>query len=178
MPARHAPVAPIGQYQPLHVTAVATAAPVGLVVDTTSATTVVAGSQAVTPASMAGIFLNQNLVFAGGTGAAEVVAVTAVTSTTFTATFANGHSGAYHITSLRGTFLGAVVINKVGTGDTITLFNGSPNSSPAGAAFAVITPAAGATYTYNCAVDKGLYYTVAGTAGDYTITSLDMPLGA
>lgn len=177
MPARHAPMAPIGQYQPLHVNATGTAVPVGLAVDTTSATTISAGSQVVTPVSMAGIFLNQYLDVSGGTGAAETVQVTAVTSTTFTATFANGHSGAYHITSKRGTKLGAVVINKVGTTDTITLYNGSPNA-PKSSVIGIITPVAGATFTYNCACDFGLYYTVAGTAGDYTITYLDDPLGA
>lgn len=177
MASRHAPVAPIGQYQPLHVFATGTAVPVGLAVDTTSVTTIVAGSQVVTPASMAGIRLNQFLDISGGTGAAETVQVTAVTPTTFTATFANGHSGAYHITSKCGTKVGAVIINKVGTTDTITLYNGSPNA-PKTAIVAIITPVAGATYPYNCAFDQGLYYTVAGTAGDYTITFIDDPLGA
>lgn len=175
--ARHAPVAPIGQYQPLHVTATGTAVAVGAAVDTTSGTTISAGSQTVTPVSMTGIVLGKYLTFSGGVGAAEVAQVTAVTPTTFTATFANGHSGAYHITSLSGTFLGTVVINKVGTTDTITLYNGSPNA-PITSIIAIITPAAGASYAFNCACDKGLYYTVAGTPGDYTITYIDYPLGA
>ncbi len=180
MPARHAPIAMIGQYQALHVNALAASVtPVGLAVDTTSATTISAGSQVVTPASMTGIRLSQMLVFAGGTGAAEAVRVTALTSTTFTATFANSHSGAYHITSLCGTKLGGVVINSLGTSDVITLYNGSPNSSPAGAAFAIISPAAGKPLPYNCTVDKGLYYSVTGTAaGDYTILYIDDPLGS
>lgn len=64
---------------------------------TTSATTVVAGVNTVTPASMASIFSGSRLTFSGGTGATETVLVTAVTATTFVATFVNGHSGAYTI---------------------------------------------------------------------------------
>ena len=72
-----------------------------LLVNTTSATTVPAGPSltTVTPASMANIQLNSRLIFAGGTGATETVVVSAVTATTFTAAFANNHSGAYTITS-------------------------------------------------------------------------------
>ena len=66
-------------------------------VNTTSATTISAGAATVTPASMANIQVNSLLVFSGGTGATETVVVTAITGTTFTATFANGHSGAYTI---------------------------------------------------------------------------------
>lgn len=66
-------------------------------VNTTSATTIVASTMAVTPASMQNIQLNQILRISGGTGAAETVVVTAITGTTFTATFVNGHSGAYTI---------------------------------------------------------------------------------
>src|SRR5947209_3573299 len=47
-------------------------------INTTSATTISSGSQVVTPASMAGIQLNTELVFSGGTGATETVIVTAV----------------------------------------------------------------------------------------------------
>jgi hypothetical protein len=70
-----------------------------LLVNTTSSTTVVASTMAVTPASMANIFVGTQLIFSGGTGATETVTVQSVTATTFTATFANGHSGAYAITS-------------------------------------------------------------------------------
>lgn len=70
-------------------------------VNTTSLTTVVAGINTVTPASMANIAVNSKLIFSGGTGATETVVVQSVnTSTgTFTANFANGHSGAYTIVS-------------------------------------------------------------------------------
>jgi len=68
-------------------------------VTTSSATTVTAGTMAVTPLSMSNIAIGTTLRFSGGTGATEDVIVNAVTATTFTATFANGHSGAYTITS-------------------------------------------------------------------------------
>lgn len=68
-------------------------------VNTSSATTVVAGTQAVTPASMTNITVGTKLTFSGGTGATETVTVLSTTQTTFTATFANGHSGAYTIVS-------------------------------------------------------------------------------
>lgn len=70
-----------------------------ILVNTTSATTITAGQMAVTPASMANIFIGTQLVFSGGTGATETVTVQSVTQSTFTATFVNGHSGAYAITS-------------------------------------------------------------------------------
>jgi len=69
------------------------------VVSTSSATTITAGTRTVTPASMAYIFVGTQLVFSAGTGATETVTVLAVTATTFDATFANGHSGAYTIVS-------------------------------------------------------------------------------
>lgn len=68
-------------------------------VNTTSPTTITAGTQAVTPASMNNIFPGTKLTVSGGTGAAEVVTVASVTNTTFTATFVNGHSGAYTLVS-------------------------------------------------------------------------------
>lgn len=64
---------------------------------TSSSTTISAGTATVTPASMASIYVGSQLNFSGGTGSSETVVVTAVTSTTFTATFANGHSGGYTI---------------------------------------------------------------------------------
>lgn len=64
---------------------------------TTASTTVAVGSATITPASMAGIFVGQTLAISGGTGTAENVIVTAITSTTFTAVFANTHSGTYNI---------------------------------------------------------------------------------
>jgi len=50
------------------------------------------GSQVVTPASMAGIVVN-SIITVDSTGTPETVAVTAKTSTTYTATFLHTHSG-------------------------------------------------------------------------------------
>lgn len=62
-------------------------------VSTTTSTTITAGSRTVTPASMTGIYVGQRLVIDSGEATSESVVVTAVTSTTFTATFVNGYSG-------------------------------------------------------------------------------------
>ncbi len=70
-----------------------------ILVSTSSSTTVTASTMAVTPASMSNIYVGSQLIFAGGTGATETVTVASLTPTTFTATFANGHSGGYTITS-------------------------------------------------------------------------------
>lgn len=70
-----------------------------VLVNTTSSNTITSGAFTVTPASMAGIYSGQALTFSGGTGTAETVYIYNVTSTTFTATFANGHSGGYTIVS-------------------------------------------------------------------------------
>ena len=69
-----------------------------LPVNTTSATTIVASTMAVTPLTMSNIVPGISLFISGGTGTAETVVVQSVTATTFTATFVNGHSGAYTIT--------------------------------------------------------------------------------
>lgn len=72
-----------------------------ILVNTTSSTAVsAAGSVVITPASMANITVNSILSITGGTGTAENVTVSAVTPTTFTATFANTHSGTYNIQSV------------------------------------------------------------------------------
>lgn len=71
----------------------------GTLVASTTATTAVAsaGLTTITPASMANIFVGQSLDISGGTGTAETVIVQSVTSTTFSAIFANTHSGTYNI---------------------------------------------------------------------------------
>lgn len=103
-------------------------------VNTTSATTITAGvARVVTPASIYGIHVGDNLYFSGGTGTAEYVQVTAVTNTTFTATFVNGHSGGYTIVS--GTNNAVMGSNYIATnqpfeilpGDTLTLNRVSNN---------------------------------------------------
>jgi hypothetical protein len=61
---------------------------------TTSSSTVASGSHAMTPASMLGIHVGDSLlVDTVASTVQETVVVTAVTNTTFTATFANAHSG-------------------------------------------------------------------------------------
>ena len=67
-------------------------------VNTTSSTAIAApGSTVITPASMYGIHVGDTISITGGTGTAENVVVTAVAAKTFTATFANTHSGTYTI---------------------------------------------------------------------------------
>lgn len=165
-------------YDKLHVTAAAGPIAVGRFQVQTTASTATAGggaATAVTPASMVNINVGDWLEIFGGTGASERVQVTAKTATTFTANFANAHSGTYNITTRHKTYLGTICINKVGTGDTITLYDGNPNwTIQPGTAFAVITPVAG-YLDYHVECLYGLYYTVAGTAGDYTIAFLDAP---
>lgn len=61
------------------------------VVSTTLGTAVTAGSQTVTPGSMASIYVGAMLIVDTGT-AQEVITVTAVTTTTFTAVFTKSHA--------------------------------------------------------------------------------------
>jgi hypothetical protein len=126
------------------------------------------------------MFPKQRLLICAGTGTAEYVTIDSVDHANgkFTATFANAHSSTYHIISVAGTFCGPVVIDKAGTTDIITLYDGSPNAnsfnSQIGNAFAVITVAAGQPLAFQCACDFGLFYTVGGTPGEYTFQYLDM----
>lgn len=175
MPGRHGRLAPVGEYQPLHITATATFQPVGTAVNTTSGTAITGGqNNTVTPGNMNGIYPGKVLNVANGTGSPEMVTVISITATTFTAFFANSHSGGYTLCSVAPTFLGTITINKAGTGDQITLFNGCPNTLPkAGASSAVITPVAGQSYAFECVCDAGLFYSVLGTPGDYTLMYLD-----
>jgi hypothetical protein len=181
---RFQPLSPIGEYTPLHLNALTSGSAfvgAGQAVNTTSATTITAGAGVVvTPASMSGIVVGKLLNIAGGTGTAENVRVSAVnlSAGTFSADFANNHSGAYSIVSRSPTYLGRLLINQPGSGVTITLRNGAPGLSdlPASAGvFAVIQPsAAGQVFEFACVCDHGLFYTVlSGTAGDYTLTYID-----
>jgi len=161
------------QYLPFHI-ASTTSAPtaIGDNVATTAPTTIVAGSGVVvTPASMANIRVGRWLNFNGGTGTAEDIQVLSTTATTFTANFVNNHSGAYVISSQRTVDIGSFVTNSAGTGVTITLYNGHPNASVPGTAFAVITPATGdQTRDYLITCTRGLFYAASGTMGDFTIS--------
>ena len=62
-------------------------------VNTTFSSGIGSGSQVVTPAAMANIFVGQSLIINQGGSTRERVTVTAVSATTFTAVFANSHSG-------------------------------------------------------------------------------------
>lgn len=179
MAVKHSRVSPVLEYQPLHITATGTIVPVGLGVSTTSSTTITAGNGVVvTPASMANIYAGMILNIANGTGSAEDITVSSITSTTFTANFVNNHSGAYTIISRRGIDLGKIVVNTSTTSAaSLTLYNGHPAILPdAGVAFAVIDlnslPRA-AHFDYECSCNKGLFYTLTGTPGDYTLMYLD-----
>lgn len=188
MPFRRSEYAQVGQYQPYHIgAALASATPVGALVNTTSTTTIgAAGAATVTVASaqaVAAMRPGMILVIYGGTGTAEEVTVTSTnySAATFTATFANTHSGTYNITSKTGVSLGRVIIGGAGTTMTLTLSNGNPaitaSSAPNYGTIAVITPVAGATYDFEVSADYGLYVTYAGSAaGDVTITYLVQPV--
>lgn len=69
-------------------------------VNTTVSATIIPGSRTVTPSSMTNIFVGQKLFIAQGTSASEVVQVTAITSTTFTASFSYGHSGTWAVQAI------------------------------------------------------------------------------
>lgn len=68
-------------------------------VNTTAPAITAGAGVVVTPANPAGIQVGSLLFISGGTGASETVLVTAIGNGTFTANFANSHSGAFTITS-------------------------------------------------------------------------------
>lgn len=169
----------VGSYKIQHINALqSTAVAVGNNAATTSTTAVSApGSTVITPASMAAINVGDWLNIFGGTGTAEYVQVTAITSTTFTAVFANTHSGTYNIVTRRGVYLGYITFNQPGTSITITLYNGYPGSQDTGnGVMAAITPSAVGFIPFQADCPRGLFYTVTGTtAGDYSIAYIDKP---
>lgn len=186
MAKRHVRSAPVYEYQPFHITAAGTVVPVGTLVSTTATTTVSsAGSTTITPASMTNIVPGITLNISHGTGTAEDVVVTSVTATTFTAVFANTHSGTYNICSTKGTFVKRINFNTYDTvANTVTLYNGNPNAyypgttTAIGTAFAVFKlPTSGQPLSISLpgVVDKGLFYTVSAvtTSVDYTIWYID-----
>lgn len=176
MPFRPAPTAPIPTYRPYHVNAAATAAAAGMLFDGTSATAVAApGTQAITLTLVDGDYgvIQPGDILIVDTGAAcEAAPVTAVNipAKQITCTFANTHSGTYPVRLAKGSYLGSIAVGAVGTSATLTLYNGHPNNN--GKTIAVITPATPG-YTFNCALDQGLFYTYAASAaGDVTIMAL------
>lgn len=176
---------PIQGYAPFHLTTAATGQPIGLTarVNTTSTSTVAAGqNQSFTPASLANIFVNSTLLVYGGVGTAEVITVLRVdkVNNLVYANFTNSHSGTWTIQSAKGSYLGPLVVNKLGTSETITLYHGNPSAGvPApytGTPIAIITPQATAPYLFGLWLPYGLWYTYAeATAGDYTIHYADEP---
>jgi len=112
------------------------------------------------------------LNFSAGTGAAEDVLVKTVNVVggTFTADFANGHSGAYNIISFIPQYLGALVVNTVGTATGLNIYNGSPLLYNGGTGTGVLfaspgVPSTTFPYLYNCYCSRGVFYTLGGTTG-------------
>lgn len=178
MASRHSRVAILNEYAPLRINAAGVLVPVGLCVNTTSGTSINAGSNVVvTPLSMMNILPGRILNIANGVGTAEDVVVKSVTSTTFTADFLYRHIGAYTIISRRGTYLGNIVVNDPGSNSLLALYNGHPSVAPdAGNVFAVFNPA-NAAVNYGCFCDKGLYYSLTvfsgGAVPDLTLMYVD-----
>lgn len=167
--------ADVGDYTYFHINAtIATAVAVGRNVATTSATTISAGNNVVvTPASMANIEVGMYLNFNGGAGTTEDVQVLSVTGTTFTANFVNGHSGAYTISSYRPTFLKDVIVGSAGTSVTITLYDGHPSARISKVISAIQPVSTRGDYPFVLRVEHGLFVTVSGTPGDYTLQYID-----
>ena len=175
----HTRIAPIGEYKIAHITTIGTVVPVGVCVSTTAPTTITAGAGVVvTPVSMANIVVGMWLNVANGTGTAEDVQVLSISSpTTFTANFANNHSGAYNITSRTGTYLGPIIVGQAGTSMVLTLYDGSPYVLPnVSKVIGVLSLTAG-DYDFAARCDQGLFYTLAGTPGDITLQYLDYAPG-
>ena len=74
-------------------------------------------------------------------------------------------------TSTHGCFFNGFYVGNPGTGVTITLANGPV--STATNIFSVITPVANMAYDFALVLDRGLYVTVTGTPGDFTLTFMD-----
>lgn len=186
MATRHQRFAPVAEYQPYNLSA-ATVGTNGVAVGTlfaTTSTTAVgaAGSATITLAAFSPLLVvGQAVYIFGGTGAGELVTVTATAAATpsLTAVFANTHSGTYSIVLTHGTKVGTVNFGALGTTMSLVLWNGLPDLAaaiPPAKKIATITPAA-VSYVLNCAADQGLFITYTGTtAGDVTITYLTDPI--
>lgn len=85
-------------------------------INTTVASSVATGSHAVTPASMVGITTSTQLVIDSGS-LQEIVTPSAITATTFTATFANAHTGPFTVQGINST-VGATIIPVPASGNT------------------------------------------------------------
>ncbi len=89
---------------------------VNIMTDSGSSAVPGAGAATITPTSMTGIVVNLALTCDTG-GSQEVVIVTAVTATTFTATFATAHAAGFAIVS---TAIGAVFAKSHASGVAVT----------------------------------------------------------
>ena len=85
-------------------------------INTSVAAAIAAGAQTVTPLSMAGINVGSQLTIDTGVNQ-EIVNVTAVTATTFTATFGLAHAAGSGVQGLTGT-QGATIIAVPGAGNS------------------------------------------------------------
>lgn len=179
MGAFHQRFAPVPDYGFVHITAAATLQPVGGIVNTSSPTSITPGTQSVQVASLSNITPQMQLQFANGNGVAELVPVSGINTaaTSITATFAQSHSGAYNIFSSKGTFLGPVFFNSLGSGCTLQIWDGHPQMAAGAKLFASIPLVAGLEdKMYGNRLGRGLFYTliVGSQAPDITLSYIDM----
>lgn len=80
------------------------------------------GTQTVTPSSMTNIVAGVILRIEMGTGTAETVTVSSTTSSTFTATFANAHSGSYIIHLDSSFTVNTTCSTQIGAAPTLSAF--------------------------------------------------------
>lgn len=93
-----------------------------------------------------------------------------------TATFANTHSAGFAVRLTHGAFVGVVAVPQVGTGVTLSLYDGHPNRAGSRLIYQWVT-ASGVlpALPLNGVCDQGLYVVYNGTtAGFVTITALAM----
>lgn len=185
------PYRPNIRYKSYHVSANATKAAAGMLFDGTSNTAITAGSgvqftiHSIADGDPGWIGVGSKLIVDVGSSVAEIVYVTAISGPsaaldsasapfTLTATFANNHTGPWALRCTRGTRLGVVNFGKLGSSETLTLYNGHPDITGF-STIVVITPAA-QPYPFDVDVDGGLFYTYAGGgAGDITIVAAPIP---
>ena len=185
MTKRHNRTAPIDEYVPLHITSTGTNVPVGTLVATTATTAITAGQTiAVTPASMTNIIVGMQLNISHGSGgASEDVTVLSISSTQFTATFQNAHSGTYNICSWKSTFLKGITLGTYPTTSTITftLYNGSQTAyfatttTTPSAASTITVPVTAATLLPKFVplpgvIPYGAFYSITGTGTAFDLT--------
>lgn len=117
------------RYRPYRIPIAGIAIPVFPFVYTTGNTIITqTGVQTCTPASMAGIAPFMILMVyptSNGVGTPELIQVLTTSATSFTANFAQLHSG-YYLVSQKPGDLGQIQIGNVGTNAVLTLYEGAP----------------------------------------------------